>query len=92
MATVINMVRIINIIRVIRSVSLRDKPTWVYILDWVVPTVQVPIDTLYVSNRVGLHKPADVRIIISRAVIVKSCFDIESAAGEHVGIGKEVGI
>jgi hypothetical protein len=65
----------------------------------VISAIQVPVDSIVVSHRVGLHKSTDMWIITSNSQKGKSSptgagstdFDIESAAGEHVGIGKEVG-
>jgi len=56
------------------------------------PQLGIQVHTGAIADRVGLHKSADVGIIISGAIIVKTCFDIESPACEHIGIGKEVGV
>jgi len=68
------------------------QPGRIHVFQRVVLTIQVPVDAIAVADWIGLHKSADVWIIISGAVIVKPCFEIESPAGEHVGIGKEVGV
>ena len=40
-----------------------------------------------IAHGVGLHKSADVWIMVPGTVIVKTCFKIESPAGEHIRIG-----
>jgi hypothetical protein len=62
-------------------------PARIHIGQRVILNIQVPVDAIGVSDRIGLHKPANVWIIVPGAVIVKTCFNIKSSAGEHVGIG-----
>jgi len=50
-------------------------------------TVLIHIDIVFVSIRIGLEETTCERVIVPGTVVVKACFDVESSAGEHVGIG-----
>ena len=63
-----------------------EKPKRIYKGQWVVIAVPVPVDAVAVAYWVGLEEAAGEWIIVPGAVIVKANFDIEPAAGEHVGI------
>ena len=80
-------------------ICYRFKSAVIRIIQRIISTISIPVHAICVADRAGLHKSADAWIIVPGAVVVKTCpsgagstdFDTESPAGEHVGIGKEVG-
>ena len=64
----------------------------IYKVQWIICTVVVPVHAIAVADGIGLEESADVGIIVSGAVVVESCFEVESSAGEHVRIAEQFGI
>jgi len=72
------------------------KPTTAFVwnnhFSKLVSAIRVQVHARAIADWIRLQKPANVWIIVPGAVVVKTCFKIECPAGEHVGIGKEVGV